>query len=291
MITPNGNHLVVIEDMQIDWNLPKYRKPKPADEESSSFSLGIAAVARSVAWDSGGSVNGRVSVVLATPDNKEIKPRTSVFERLAFWRKAAAPLPASAPEPEPTLSIAEFFKSVKNTQQELVIVEERAVGYELAIVNAKQAGQDALFEKLAAGLNAYKMETQLVAMGLTRFISEADIVRFYKQCSKGLRLDYVRNFTRVIPDAVTAKKVRADELGVFDNYVVLHYDPQTRSYAETEAEKAQRRDPILFGLMKDRQFLYVVGDWIDEVCDLTLDQLADKLGRNAVKSLVEPEGR
>jgi hypothetical protein len=299
MITQDGNHLIVLEDMSIDWNLPKYKKPakggrskgnvidltdEDSDMSEDSSNGGNFRLASNVVWN---QVSGTTSVQLV-PYNVQgsVTKSPSLFDKLtSLWKKAPPPPP---PEPEPPLSIEDFFKSVKNTQQELTVVEERAAGYERAMANAKQAGQQALFEKLAAGLNAYKMETQLVAMGLTKFVSEEDIVRFYKQCKKGLRLDYVRNFSRVIPEGIVAKQARANELGLFDNYVVLHYDPQAKSYAETEAEKARRKDPILFGLMKGRRQLYVVGDWIDEVCDLTLDQLAEQIGKGAVQSLTTP---
>lgn len=66
---------------------------------------------------------------------------------------------------------------------------------------------------------------------------------------------------------------------------MLHYDPEKKSYLETQAEKAAKRDPILFGVMKGRRILYYVGDWIDEVCDLTLDQIADLLGSHVVENI------
>jgi len=295
MITPDGNHLIVLEDMSIDWNLPKYKKPSKGgkskgnvidlsdEDEMSEDSGGNFRMASNVVWNQ--NVGTTQVTLLPYGQITEVKPKTGILDKLAFWKKAPPPPP---PEPEPPLSIEDFFKSVKNTQQELVIVEARAAGYERAMANAKKAGQEALYEKLAAGLNAYRMETQLVSMGLTKYVVEADIVQFYKQCKKGLRLDYVRNFTRVVPESVTAKQARANELGLFDNYVVLHYDPQAKSYAETEAEKARRKDPILFGLMKGRRQLYVIGDWVDEVCDLTLDQFAELMGKSAVQSLDTP---
>jgi hypothetical protein len=123
--------------------------------------------------------------------------------------------------------------------------------------------------------------------GVDVYLSEGSLVRFYKASKKGLRLDWVANFTRTIPPEVATKKVRADEVGAFDNYVVLHYDPAEKAFSETEWEQLARtsKDPILFGLMKGRRILYFVGDWIDEVCDLTLDQLADVIGKDAVKTI------
>lgn len=66
---------------------------------------------------------------------------------------------------------------------------------------------------------------------------------------------------------------------------MLHYDPDARSYAESEEEKAAKRDPILFGLIQGKRQLYFIGDWIDELCDLTLDQLADHMGKDSIKEL------
>jgi len=72
------------------------------------------------------------------------------------------------------------------------------------------------------------------------------------------------------------------ELKIFDNYVVLHYDPQGKASEMSAEEKAQelvrRRDPILFGVFRGSRKLYFVGDWKDEQCDLTLQEIVDKLG-------------
>jgi hypothetical protein len=69
-----------------------------------------------------------------------------------------------------------------------------------------------------------------------------------------------------------------NELEVFDNYVVLYYDPEGTVYKETAYEEAKRRDPIIFGVIAGSKKLYYVADWIDEYCDLTLDAFVDALG-------------
>jgi hypothetical protein len=184
------------------------------------------------------------------------------------------------------LSVEQFFSSVHNSQREIEVVTERARGYELAMVKASRAGQQALFEQLTDGLHANRMEAQLVAIGMARYLSEEDLVRFYKKSDRGMRLDWIKNFTRQIPDEILVKKVRADGIGIFDNYAVLHYDPDVKSWAETQKEREEHmRDPILFGLMRGRRRLYVVGDWVDEYCNLTLDQVADALGKEVVREI------
>jgi hypothetical protein len=266
MIT-NENRLSVIEDFRIDPDLPKFQKKS---QEWNPMMMSEDEFNRS-------------SIVLSSnPSQFVVQGPAPKAPRVSWYKRWFAPKPSP---PALVMSVEDFFKSIKNSTQELTVIQTRATGYETALLNAKKAGQKALVEKLSAGLNAFKMETQLLAIGLTRFVKEEDVVRFYKQSKKGLRLDWIRNFARPIPEDVTATKAHADELGIFDNYVVLHYDPQAKAFAETQEETAARKDPILFGLMKDRTQLYFVGDWIDEHCDLTLDQFAEVLGAGAVQTL------
>lgn len=299
MLTRDKTRLEVVENFQIDWQLPKFRKKMSKVAPGTGQKADHIEVLDLTEVDSESSddkeddddfgqtfrMSSRNIVMNSTWGIQEVKLERAEPPWWKFWAKK----PARVTEPEPTMSIEEFFASIKNTSQELVIVKERAHGYERALDNAKKTGQLALLEQLKSGINAYKMETQLVALGMTKYVEEQAIIAFYKQCKKGLRLDWVKNFVRTIPEEIAAKKAHADELGIFDNYVVLHYDPQAKSFAETEKEKEARKDPILFGMMKNRTQLYFIGDWIDEYCDLTLDQIAETLGADVVKSVTPPE--
>ena len=195
--------------------------------------------------------------------------------RLLVW----APLTGDGGQPTgaPEITVQEFFSSLKNTAEELTLVDGRARGYDAALERARKTGQRALVERLQAGIRAVRAETQLHAIKLTQTLSEETLVKFVKMSPKGLRLDWVRNFTRVIPDDVLEAKQRCDERHIFDNYVILHYDPEGKAWAETQQDIDDRKDPILFGVLGGTRKLYFVGDWIDEYCDLTLDQIADVL--------------
>lgn len=263
MITA-GDKLQVFEDFRVDRALPKFKGATP---DGNGF-----VMQGDVQW---------VTVAPSGPSVMVTGPRPRRWLTRAF----AWIVSLFARKERPALSIPEFFASVKNTERELDIVQERAKGYESALLRARAAGQQALVEQLESGLGAHRSEAQLVAIGMRRYLTESDVVRFYKQSKRGLRLDWIRNFARLIPQDVVANKSRADEIGLFDNYVVLHYDPDAKSYAETHEEREARRDPILFGVMKGRRILYVIGDWVDELCDLTLDQVADALGADVVKEL------
>jgi hypothetical protein len=280
--------LLVFENFMVDRGLPKFQSE--SEKGRMRFSVGSVSMSEDETGnDFGEAKHALVSNVVRVMANRgrwnmdgTIRPHYSLWHRFMSLFRGKLP---QVVEVASSVSVEEFFTSVKNSAQELVVVKERAAGYEKAMLDAKNGGQTALLESLVAGLNAHRMETQLFVIGMKTYVREEDIVRFYQQSEKGLRLDWVRNYIRTIPDDVLQRKVRADELGIFDNYVILHYDPKEKSFAETEAEKAKRKDPILFGLIKDRRVLYFVGDWKDELCDLTLDQIADKLGKEVVREI------
>lgn len=173
--------------------------------------------------------------------------------------------------------IFEFFNRVKltakdNQSQYALRVEP----YMIALKQAHDMGQQALADKLTAELFNNKYESILYAEGFHFKITEEQIVEFIKKTEKGVQLCYVSNFIRPIPEDVIALKKKADSLMVFDNYCVMFYDPEQKSFKQTEKEKEQERrkksDPILFGMINGSRNLYYVADWIDEYCDLTLDE-------------------
>jgi hypothetical protein len=183
------------------------------------------------------------------------------------------------------MTVEEFFSSVKDSTMELRYVQERAKGYEGTLADAIAAGQVAFAEQLKQSLAAVRAEAQLGAIGMTKYIEEEALALFARKSSRALKLDWIRNFTRVIPREILAKKHDLDERLIFDNYVILHYDPSGKGRADTEVEKARKRDPILFGVIQGRRRLYHVGDWKDEFCDLTLDQIADLVGKDHIQDL------
>ena len=164
--------------------------------------------------------------------------------------------------------------------------------YSKMIEQARSNGQTALAEKLQDNCVLFLYEAMLAACGFKRFVSEKMLVDYLTLHSdkkpddeteevryySGFRLDWMKNFTRVLPPEVAKQKRLADSLMIFDNYVVFHYDPDRAASAMTRAEEeAARKDPILFGLIKGSDKLYFIADWVDEFCDLTLKEVVDKL--------------
>lgn len=181
-------------------------------------------------------------------------------------------------KPPPPVPVETVFHLVLSNPEELAVFNERSEAFEGAIKSAKAAGQTRLAEQLEKERNTRKFENVLYAKGYKKFLTEAQLLRFTKNCQQGLCLDWVRYFVRPIPEDVVAAKLAADEADLFDNYVVLHFDPENKG--TTEEDRAARRDPILFGVFKGSRRLYYIKDWTDELCDLTMQQIVDSLGES-----------
>jgi hypothetical protein len=141
----------------------------------------------------------------------------------------------------------------------------------------KQKTKDVL-TKLLKAKEVIALECKLIEEGVTKYVTEQQVVKLYKATDSGkkLKLTYLENYIRVIPSDIIKLKNTADEMMIFDNYCILHYDPFNNSTDLTEKEKTEKKkDPIMFGVIKDSRKLYFIGDWTDEYCDLTLDKMME----------------
>jgi hypothetical protein len=134
--------------------------------------------------------------------------------------------------------------------------------------------QVSLLERLSEIETRIDKELQFIKYGFSTFISEEDIVKFSQNAPSYLKLDYIKNYCRILPDEVQKEFNKAISIDLFDNYVVLHFDPEDNGSLYT---KKEREDPILFGVIKNSRRLYYITDWVDEYCDLTLDSLISTL--------------
>jgi len=190
------------------------------------------------------------------------------------------------------IKVQELIKFFDNLKSSVNSIDSDTINnvlenYEAVLSTTESTGQIALVQKLKEYSHILKYELILSQSQFTKYLNENDIVNFYNIASKHdkfetkLKISYVKNFVKVIPLDVIAKKIEADNLLVFDNYVILHYDYKDDSVAETKEEEQRRKDPILFGIIQGSTKLYYIGDWVSDYCDLTLDQLIVKLGQDA----------
>lgn len=181
------------------------------------------------------------------------------------------------------IDVIKFFDLVKlTTQKEVDDYYGRIGSYLAALKDAKEMGQTTLVDKWLGRIFTVKYESILRSKGFEKRITEAQLVSFVKKSEKGISLSYIKNFSRPIPKEVKEKKLEADSLHVFDNYVVLYYDPEGKVYKPTQAEREKERqrkaDPILFGVIANNRCLYYIADWVDDYCDLTLDKFLEVSG-------------
>lgn len=198
----------------------------------------------------------------------------------SFFTKLSELLKRPTKEDEETYSIdvVEFFSLIKGlTKENREKYVNRLVGYIKALRNCEQSGQIALKEKLVRDMVINKYESVLYANDFYYVVTEDQIVDFVKKTKKGVRLTYVKNYMRIIPPEVVTKIEESNKLEIFDNYAILHYDPEALAFGETIQETIRRRDPILFGLICGSNKLYYITDWVDEYCDLTLDKFVETL--------------
>jgi hypothetical protein len=173
-----------------------------------------------------------------------------------------------------------MFKYIKKKFNvlERVIIDRRLAKLEKAFYNAVDNGQEMLGKKLIEEIAREQRETLLYASGVRTFIEKEDLDKLKHKIRDGHISDtLLRNYTRVIPNNVIAKKKKLEH--VFDDFVIYHY---YNKEVEAKLEKKQKmsseeiskmRDPILFGIIKETNRLYFIADWEDEYCDLTFDEI------------------
>lgn len=287
MINRN-NKLEIFENFQVDLNLPKYTQGKNVDlvgSIPSSDGTWVVQTGTATTFNPFDTItfNSLVGVPMSggqTPDWTDIQ----VQKKESFWSKIWPKNKKIVENRKMTMTIISFFSSLAQSLNDLKTLQDIAIHYEIAITNATKAGQTALVDKLKLRLVSAKSEAQLVTLNLNKFLIEEQVVDFYKKTNKdkNLKLTWIKHFVKNIPTKVLDLKDNLDKQYVFDNYVILHYDPNNDATDLTTEEKVEeirrQKDPILFGMLKDSRRLYYIADWIDEYCNLTLDVVIETLG-------------
>lgn len=267
----DDKELDIFRSFQIDKNLPKHASKREKNSQTIKWEGGVQeGVVSNFQMDSNDTAGAGGWFSNGNEQAKEVK-KESWYKRWVFppkrgWTKTQA-----------KLSPIEVFAMCKENKEKLVDVSSRLAPFKEMIATAKANGQKSLIEDLEDRVKLVGLESQLFAVGEITYLTEENIIKFAEICEKGLRLDWIQNFTRIIPADVCASKKRADGFGVYDNYVILHFDPDGKATRKTKAQIAKERDPILFGVIKGSRRLYFIDDWEDELCNLTLDDIAEKV--------------
>lgn len=177
-----------------------------------------------------------------------------------------------------TISTDEFFNRLKREKLELKIIDSIMDDYLVSIERAKLLDQTALVEKLQDQLPIVKKETEMVLAGVTDYLTVNQVDNLLKKSDRNIRQTVLKNYTGIIPDDIVMRVSELKKKNIFDDFMVLHYDPKKENEDLTKAEKEKKKDPIIFGYVKNSDKYYYIADWIDEFCNLTMNEVVKIIG-------------
>lgn len=127
-------------------------------------------------------------------------------------------------------------------------------------------------------------EIATVAAGYDRFVSLEKVAKYFPKVRDGkIGICPWGEYLRDIPDSVFDSREKADP--VFDGFVIMHCTSEEEAKkklgaSSNEAERqVGKKDPILFGIHEGSDRMWLVDEWIDELCDLTFDELVCDLAK------------
>ena len=181
-----------------------------------------------------------------------------------------------------------YFRYVKSKfkKTEEKILFERLGKIQELLLQAEELNQYALHEELSKRLLEDVFESEAMALGIDTWVEEKHIHKFMGFVKASDSDDDYRNkivyfksleeFPRPIPVGVRKKIKKVQDREIFDELMVLYLDYTNDSKEiKSTKEKIREKDPIIFGRKKDGERLYYIVDWVDDVCDLTLDKIIE----------------
>ena len=142
----------------------------------------------------------------------------------------------------------------------------------------KITGQKKMAQKIYEQAQIILKESKAVKAGFATYILREDILYYIKNISKKtVKIIELENYERDIPDDVVDRLMDAQPY--FDEFFIIFTDYTGEAERTVEKEKRDK-DPILLGCIhhpnKDKMptnRMYFIADWVDEYCDLTLEEL------------------
>lgn len=150
------------------------------------------------------------------------------------------------------------------------------------ITKYESTGQKKALEKLIHLTSCVEKERVVIKSGVNTFVYRDDVFEYIEDVANDVvKIIEMENYSRDIPDDVIEKYNQTKTL--FDKFYVLFTDYTGNSERKAQAEKREK-DPILFGVFVEKingnnylnDRMYVIGDWEDEYCDLTLEKMVNE---------------
>ena len=187
----------------------------------------------------------------------------------------------------PKLAFDYISKNLKEDGREEL--KKNLEDFKLLLDIADNQGSLAIREKAEKEIAKITQEMLISAHGYKKYFMEHDIL-LIKSLIKGKVCNLCKHeeFPRVIPTEPLKEIKNAEDLGIFDEIVILYLD-YTKENIKSNAQQIKEKDPIAFGKIfsSPGKFFYITC-WIDDYCDLTLDK-AIKLIKQGNPNFILPE--
>ncbi|WP_239740325.1 hypothetical protein [Mammaliicoccus sp. P-M59] len=182
------------------------------------------------------------------------------------------------------MSPSAYFNEVKNKKNVVTdtSLDEYYNNCLRLITKYESTGQKKALEKLIHLTSCVEKERIVIKSGVDTFVYRDDVFEYIEDVANDVvKIIEMENYSRDIPDDVIEKYNQTK--GLFDKFYVLFTDYTGNSERKVQAEKREK-DPILFGVFVEKingnnylnDRMYVIGDWEDEYCDLTLEKMVNE---------------
>ncbi|WP_323709430.1 hypothetical protein [Mammaliicoccus sciuri] len=182
------------------------------------------------------------------------------------------------------MSPSAYFNEVKNKKNVVTdtSLDEYYNNCLRLITKYESTGQKKALEKLIHLTSCVEKERIVIKSGVDTFVYRDDVFEYIEDVANDVvKIIEMENYSRDIPDDVIEKYNQTK--GLFDKFYVLFTDYTGNSERKVQAEKREK-DPILFGVFVEKihgnnylnDRMYVIGDWEDEYCDLTLEKMVSE---------------
>lgn len=184
------------------------------------------------------------------------------------------------------LTPAEYFEKIKslkesaeNLKLKAVLENAEKMAKKFTITRQKDAAS-----LLNAYVDMYAKEIKIIEAGFKEYVLRKDVEHFMHDLTdKSVFCCEIEDYPRDIPDPIVNKL--ADNIDLFDHIYIVFTD-YTQKVSKQIDKRTREKDPIMFGaieLAKTRYDsvqigprFYFIGDWVDDFCDLTLEDMLQK---------------
>jgi hypothetical protein len=223
---------------------------------SSIISISDGGYSTNIDWTISGAAT------YTTPGGTEVNIKQGVHPTLVFklWKKKLGVIP--------NYKYSRRIKRVKALAQKYL-----------------KLGHYALSDKFLAKISYETRMSEIYASGIKMFLPKSLIDKYKYKIRNGHIADTLfEKYTNPIPDNILILKKELEKRKVLDSFVIYHYwnekleEKKEKKQPRSDEEKLAMRDPILFGICKDiPDKLFFIADWDDDYCDLTFDEMIDKI--------------